>query len=64
MDASSSDRSIEIAKSFETSAGIFSSYEIPYLRAAALLQKMGHHKESIGLIGKAEALTLPLREAS
>ena len=48
---------------FEAAAKIFPEYEIPYLRTAAVLQKLRHQKESMCLTEKAEALTLPLRES-
>jgi glycosyltransferase involved in cell wall biosynthesis len=45
---------------FESAAEIFPEYEIPYLRTTALLEKMGHQKESKYLAQKAEALIFPL----
>ena len=47
-------------KCFESAAKIFPEYEIPYLRTAALLQKLGHKEESMSLFDKCKALTLPL----
>ena len=51
---------VKAVKSFESVAEIFPEYEIPYLRSAELLQKLGHQKESKYLAQKAEALILPL----
>jgi tetratricopeptide (TPR) repeat protein len=48
-------------KCFESAAKIFPEYEIPYLRTAALLQKLGHKEESMSLSDKCKALTLPLQ---
>jgi len=48
-------------KCFESAAKIFPEYEIPYLRTAALLQKLGHKEESMSLFDKCKALTLPLQ---
>ena len=48
-------------KCFESAAKIFPEYEIPYLRAAALLQKLGHKEESADLNEKAQGLILPLK---
>jgi len=46
---------------FESAAEIFPDYEIPYMRTAALLQKLGHKEESMSLFDKCKALTLPLQ---
>ena len=57
-------RKVDIVRaitSFESAAKIFPAYEVPYLRTAALLQKLGHQKESHCLTEKAEALILPLK---
>ncbi len=51
---------VRAVKCFESAAEIFPEYEIPYLRTAALLNKVGHQKESIDLTEKAEALVSPL----
>jgi len=45
---------------FESAAKIFPNYEIPYLRTAALLHKLGHQKESADLNEKAQKLIFPL----
>ena len=45
---------------FESAAKIFPEYEISYLRTAALLQKLGHQKESADLNQKAQKLIFPL----
>jgi tetratricopeptide (TPR) repeat protein len=47
---------------FESAAEIFPEYEIPYMRTAAILQKMGHEKESEYLIEKARELIVPLKQ--
>ena len=52
---------VKAVKCFESAAEIFPAYEIPYLRTAGLLQKLGHQKEALYLTEKAEALTLPLK---
>lgn len=46
---------------FESAAKIFPEYEIPYMRTAAILKKIGHEKESAYLAEKAKELTLPLK---
>ena len=51
---------VKAIKSFESAAEIFPEYEIPYLRSAELLQKLGHQKEAVYFTEKAEALTSPL----
>jgi tetratricopeptide (TPR) repeat protein len=48
-------------KCFESAAKIFPEYEIPYLRTAVLLQKLGHKEESIFLFDKCKAMILPLQ---
>ncbi len=55
---------VRAMKCFESAAEIFPDYEIPYMRTASLLQKLGHKKESIYLFDKCKALTLPLEGAS
>lgn len=47
-------------KCFESAAQIFPEYEIPYLRTATLLEKIGHKQESTYLTEKADALIRPL----
>ena len=47
-------------KCFESAANIFPEYEIPYLRTAVLLQKLGHKEESADLNEKAQELIYPL----
>ena len=51
---------VKSIKCFEFAAEIFPDYEIPYMRTAALLQKLGHKEESMSLFDKCKALTLPL----
>jgi glycosyltransferase involved in cell wall biosynthesis len=55
---------IKSLKCFESAAEIFPEYEIPYMRTAALLQKLGHKEESIYLFDKCKALALPLHGPS
>jgi len=47
-------------KCFESAAESFPEYEIPYLRNASLLQKLGHKNESKHLIEKGKALVTHL----
>ena len=47
---------INAVRCFDSAAKIFSDYEIPYLRTAALLNTVGHYKESHFLAQKARAL--------
>ncbi|MBW1895108.1 MAG: tetratricopeptide repeat protein [Deltaproteobacteria bacterium] len=51
-------------KCFESAAEIFPDYEIPYMRTASLLQKLGHKEESMSLFDKCKALTMHLHGAS
>ncbi len=46
---------------FESASKIFPEYEIPYMRTALLLRKIGLQKESDTLTEKAEKLISPLR---
>ena len=55
---------IKSLKCFESAAEIFPEYEIPYMRTASLLQKLGHKEESMCLFDKCKALTLPLQGPS
>jgi glycosyltransferase involved in cell wall biosynthesis len=55
---------IKSIKCFESAAEIFPEYEIPYMRTASLLQKLGHKDESMFLFDKCKALTLPLQGPS
>jgi tetratricopeptide (TPR) repeat protein len=45
----------------ESAAEIFPEYEVPYLRTAATLHKLGHEKESAYLTEKAKELIVPLK---
>lgn len=47
-------------KCYDSAARIFPEYEIPYLRTAALMQKLGHQKESDNLNVKVKELIHPL----
>ena len=47
---------------FESAAQIFPEYEIPYVRAEALLKILGREKESMGLGKKAEDLRSILKQ--
>lgn len=47
---------------FESAAKIFPEYEIPYMRTAAILKKIGHEKESVYLTEKARKLVEPLKQ--
>lgn len=53
---------VSAIKSFESAAGIFPEYEIPYLRTAALLKNTGREREAGNLARKAEALMMPLQD--
>ena len=55
---------IKSIKCFESAAEIFPEYEIPYMRTASLLQKLGHKEESMYLFDKCKALTMPLQGPS
>jgi glycosyltransferase involved in cell wall biosynthesis len=46
---------------FESAAEIFPEYEIPYVRIAAILQKLGHEKESSFFTEKAKDLIVLLK---
>ena len=51
---------VRAVKCFESAAEICSEYEIPYVRAAALLKALGHTKELLPLAERIETLNLPL----
>ena len=55
---------VRAMKCFESAAEIFPEYEIPYMRTASLLQKLGHKEESMFLFDKCKALILPLQGPS
>lgn len=55
---------VKAIKCFESAAEIFPEYEIPYMKTASLLQKLGHKEESMFIFDKCKALTLPLHGPS
>lgn len=52
---------VDAVKSLESAAEIFPEYEIPYVKTALLLKKIGRRQESISLAERAEMLISPLQ---
>ncbi len=49
---------LEAVRCYSEAAELFSEYEIPFLRAASLLERAGHHLEAEQLNQKAKSLTI------
>jgi tetratricopeptide (TPR) repeat protein len=49
----------EALKSFDSAAKVFLDYEIPYLRVAVLLKKLGERSQSDWFFKKAKEASIP-----